>query len=148
MQPLGSTKIRCHVMVLAFITMGSFGSVMAQAASPGAVEDTGTVRFENFIRDYAEQRHFNGSIRVEEDGKALFQGSFGIADRAFDVPCIDSTKYKIASITKVFTAVLVLKTYRNVNRPGGIMGANGSFYHFNGVGFDKEINIVALAIRT
>jgi CubicO group peptidase (beta-lactamase class C family) len=37
------------------------------------------------------------------------------------------------------------KTYRNVNRPGGIMGANGSLYHFNGVGFDKEINIVILS---
>jgi len=72
------------------------------------VEDTTTVRFENFIRDYADERHFNGSIRVEEDGKSLFHGSFGIADRAFNVPCTDPTKYKIASITKVFTAVLVL----------------------------------------
>jgi D-alanyl-D-alanine carboxypeptidase len=31
------------------------------------------------------------------------------------------------------------KTYCNVNRPGGVMGANGSFYHFNAVGFTKEI---------
>jgi CubicO group peptidase (beta-lactamase class C family) len=37
------------------------------------------------------------------------------------------------------------KTYRNINRPGGVMGANGSFYHFNGVGFRKEINIVILS---
>ena len=37
------------------------------------------------------------------------------------------------------------KTYRNVNRPGGVMGVNGSFYHFNGVGFRREINIVILS---
>jgi CubicO group peptidase (beta-lactamase class C family) len=65
--------------------------------------------FAKFVQDYAEARHFNGSIRVEEDGKPLFNGSFGIADRAFKVACTDDTKYKIASITKAFTSVLVLQ---------------------------------------
>jgi CubicO group peptidase (beta-lactamase class C family) len=37
------------------------------------------------------------------------------------------------------------KPYRNVNRPGSIMGATGSFYHFNGVGFSRTINIVILS---
>jgi CubicO group peptidase (beta-lactamase class C family) len=66
-------------------------------------------KFAKFVRDYAEARHFNGSIRVEEDGKPLFTGSFGIADRSFNVPCTDGTKYKIASITKAFTSVLILQ---------------------------------------
>jgi CubicO group peptidase (beta-lactamase class C family) len=68
-----------------------------------------TAEFARFIRDYAKAHHFNGSIKVEEDGKPLFNGSFGIADRAFKVPCAENTRYKIASITKAFTAVLVLQ---------------------------------------
>jgi CubicO group peptidase (beta-lactamase class C family) len=39
----------------------------------------------------------------------LFSGSFGIADRTFNVLCAEDTRYKIASITKAFTAVLVLQ---------------------------------------
>jgi CubicO group peptidase (beta-lactamase class C family) len=72
-----------------------------------------TSKFAQFIRDYAEAHHFNGSIRVEIDGKLLFSGSFGIADRAFNVPCTEDTRYKIASITKAFTAVLVLQLLKN-----------------------------------
>ena len=37
------------------------------------------------------------------------------------------------------------KPYRNVNRPGGIMGANGSLYHLNGVGFSRTVDIVILS---
>lgn len=107
MQKLGRRKIRFKVAVLAFMIVGNLGSVMAQTVSPSAVADT--TRFETFIRDYAAASHFNGSTRVEEDGKSLFNGSFGTADRAFNVPCNDGTRYKIASITKVFTAVLVLQ---------------------------------------
>lgn len=39
----------------------------------------------------------------------MFNGSFGVADRAFNVPCTNDTKYKIASITKAFTSVLILQ---------------------------------------
>ncbi len=32
------------------------------------------------------------------------------------------------------------KHYRAVNRPGGVMGANSSFRHFSGVGFDESVD--------
>jgi CubicO group peptidase (beta-lactamase class C family) len=101
-------ELWCGVIVLAFMTLGNY-SALAQTASHAAAEPMTQTVFAKFIRDYAESHHFNGSIRVEEDGKALFNGSFGIADRAFNVPCSDDTKYKIASITKAFTAVLILQ---------------------------------------
>jgi CubicO group peptidase (beta-lactamase class C family) len=82
---------------------------LAETAPPAAWEETTPAAFAKFMRDYADAHHFNGSIKVEEDGKPLFNGSFGIADRAFNVPCADNTRYKIASITKAFTAVLVLQ---------------------------------------
>jgi len=37
------------------------------------------------------------------------------------------------------------KRYRNINRPGGIMGACGSFYHFNGLDTSKKVDIVILS---
>src|SRR5262249_40080850 len=53
--------------------------------------------FDTFVRDYAAERHFNGTILVEDDGRTLYRGSFGLADRAFHVPCTPDTKFKIAS---------------------------------------------------
>ena len=37
------------------------------------------------------------------------------------------------------------KQYRTVNRPGGIMGANASLRHFNGIEFVSSVNIVILS---
>jgi len=63
------------------------------------------------IRDYATAHDFNGTILVQHKAKTIYQQSFGTADRAFDIPVKNDTKFRIASITKAFTAVLVLQLY-------------------------------------
>lgn len=100
---------RSHVFVLALIGVTTASVSLAGAASHGSSDGTNSAAFATFIRDYAKTTHFNGSIRIEEDGRPLFTGSFGVCDRAFNIACADDVKYKIASITKAFTAVLVLQ---------------------------------------
>jgi CubicO group peptidase (beta-lactamase class C family) len=67
--------------------------------------------FETTIRNYARAHNFNGTILVQHNDKQIYQHSFGVADRAFNVPVNNDTKFKIASITKAFTAVLILQLY-------------------------------------
>jgi CubicO group peptidase (beta-lactamase class C family) len=62
-----------------------------------------------FIADYAAKHDFSGSILVEKKGHTVYTGSFGYADIAFKVPNTPETRYKIASITKLFTSVLVMQ---------------------------------------
>ncbi len=64
-----------------------------------------------FIRQYATEHNFDGAVLVQENRREIYRGSFGIANRAFDVPIKDDTLFRIASITKAFTAVLVLQLY-------------------------------------
>ena len=104
MQRAGSLKFCAIVPALISLTSGLAGAA-SQAGSEGAMP----AAFAAFIGDYATRHHFSGSIRVEADRTPLFSGSFGVCDRAFDVPCADDTRYRIASITKAFTAVLVLQ---------------------------------------
>jgi D-alanyl-D-alanine carboxypeptidase len=52
---------------------------------------------------------FNGTILVARSGRKIFRHSYGIADRAFAVPSAPEDAYRIASITKLFTSVLILK---------------------------------------
>lgn len=62
-----------------------------------------------FIDDYAKQHDFSGSILVVRHGDIVVERRFGDANRAFRVPNGEKTRYWIASITKAFTAVLVLQ---------------------------------------
>lgn len=64
---------------------------------------------EAFIADYAGKHQFNGTVLVKQRGEVVYSGSFGEANRAFAVPNTRQTKYRIASITKLFTATLVMQ---------------------------------------
>lgn len=62
-----------------------------------------------FIASYAKVHDFNGSILIQRRGHVIYEQSFGLASRKFKVPNANDTRYKIASITKAFTAVLILQ---------------------------------------
>lgn len=66
---------------------------------------------DRFIAAYAAEHGFNGTILIQEKGKVSFARSFGLANIPFKVPNSNQTKYKIASITKAFTAVLILQLH-------------------------------------
>ena len=52
---------------------------------------------------------FSGTILVARHGHVLYRKSHGLAERAFAVPATDDTRYRIASITKLFTSVIILQ---------------------------------------
>jgi len=58
------------------------------------------------LREYARTHAFSGTILVQRHGKTIYHESFGLA---FGVPVTNATRFKIASITKVFTSVLILQ---------------------------------------
>lgn len=72
-------------------------------ARPTAPSLASTIR--SFMRDH----QFSGTILVTIRGRPAYRGSFGLADRAFAIPAAAGTRYRIASITKLFTAVLILQ---------------------------------------
>lgn len=65
-------------------------------------------RAERLLQSYHDLRLFNGAALVVDDGEVLFRGAFGFAseDGAANEP---ETRFRIASITKQFTAALVMK---------------------------------------
>jgi len=61
------------------------------------------------VNGFAREHDFSGTILVRERGYTLYSRAFGLADRANAVPAAMNTRYRIASITKLFTAVLILQ---------------------------------------
>jgi D-alanyl-D-alanine carboxypeptidase len=67
----------------------------------------------NFIDSFAKKNNFNGTILIQKKSGISYQKSFGLANYQFKIPNKIETKYKIASITKLFTSVLIMQLYEN-----------------------------------
>jgi CubicO group peptidase (beta-lactamase class C family) len=63
-------------------------------------------RIANF---YHEQYQFNGTVLVSKSGEVVFRGAYGMANREWGVPHTVDTRFRLGSITKQFTAVLILQ---------------------------------------
>ena len=56
-----------------------------------------------------KERLFNGSVLVAKNGKIIYQKNFGFADIEHKVPIVTDTRFELASISKTFTAILILQ---------------------------------------
>ena len=64
-----------------------------------------------FIDSFARAAGFNGVVLIQENNRLNYQKSFGYANLSWKVAATTDTKYKIASITKLFTSVLIMQLY-------------------------------------
>src|SRR5215467_7090748 len=55
--------------------------------------------------------HFSGTILVSQGGEVVFEKAYGCASRQLNVPNVLGTKYHIASVTKMFIAMLALMLF-------------------------------------
>jgi CubicO group peptidase (beta-lactamase class C family) len=81
---------------------------VALAAAPAAAQSEAE-RIDALVSKYHEMRLFNGAVLVAEDGRAIYKRGYGDAVMEFDVPNTAATKFRIGSVTKQFTAAIVLQ---------------------------------------
>jgi CubicO group peptidase (beta-lactamase class C family) len=63
---------------------------------------------EQVIQTYVAKQAFMGSVLVARDNDVLFSKGYGSANLEWDIPDSPSTKYRLGSITKQFTAASIL----------------------------------------
>src|SRR5215471_14190565 len=66
-------------------------------------------RIDHLVSHYQRLGYFNGAILVADHGKVIYSKGVGNASFDYDIPNTPNTKFGIASITKQFTALLVLQ---------------------------------------
>ncbi len=57
----------------------------------------------------SKYRLFNGSVLVSENGKVIYKKGLGMANMEWNIPNAPDTRFRLGSITKQFTAALVLQ---------------------------------------
>src|SRR5215467_16100298 len=92
--------------VLPVLTIASFHAVYSDIQ----LIDTNQVfeREDAYVAQEALTDHFRGAVLVGKDGKVVFEKAYGPADEEWDVPNTPKTKFRIASLTKQFTATCIL----------------------------------------
>jgi D-alanyl-D-alanine carboxypeptidase len=81
----------------------------SMAYQPARSEQSYADQANSLVESYARWNLFSGSVLVAHDGHPVFRKAFGPANREWDIPNAPDTKFRIASVTKQFTAAAVLR---------------------------------------
>jgi CubicO group peptidase (beta-lactamase class C family) len=89
-----------RLTLLGIVMMLGAGSIAAQPH---------TEQIDLLIDNYREFGQFNGTALVAEDGEVILSKGYGLANMEWEIPNTPDTKFRIGSITKQFTAMLILQ---------------------------------------
>lgn len=65
-------------------------------------------RLLEIMKTYHNYNMFDGAVLVAENGKIVYKGAFGLANREWNIPNTTDTKFMIGSVSKSLTATLML----------------------------------------
>ncbi|ACU60272.1 serine hydrolase domain-containing protein [Chitinophaga pinensis] len=82
-------------------------------------------KLNQYFNHVAQQGYMNGNILLAQNGQTIYQRSFGMADIATGRPNNDSSRFNLASISKVFTSTAVLQL-----KEKGLLQLNDTFQHY------------------
>lgn len=74
-----------------------------------AFADSEAEQIDQVFSNAAADRKFSGNVLVVRNGLAIYEKSFGIADKGRQIPNTSGSRFSVASVSKPFTAVAVLK---------------------------------------
>jgi CubicO group peptidase (beta-lactamase class C family) len=66
-------------------------------------------KIDALIQQYVANKQFNGSVLVAEKGQVIFKKGYGMANMEWSIPNAPDTKFRLGSITKQFTAMLIMQ---------------------------------------
>jgi len=89
--------------------LSSFLTLFIIAFALPCAAQTKAESIDELLTQYKEYGKFNGSILVAEEGKIIFKKGYGFANLEWDIPNDVDTKFRIASISKQFTAMLIVQ---------------------------------------
>jgi CubicO group peptidase (beta-lactamase class C family) len=103
-------RIGSFVRALAVLAGSVFAVAPAVAAPPPAADAQAVAaKIDAYMDAAVRHDHFAGSILVARDGKPLLSKGYGMASYELQVPNQPDTVFRIASLTKQFTAMAVMQ---------------------------------------
>jgi CubicO group peptidase (beta-lactamase class C family) len=95
---MAAPSLRRFVLLLALVACLPPASALAQDVA----------RMDAIVHSYVDDKRFMGAVLVARDGDVLFSKGYGQANLEWQVPNTPTTKFRLGSLTKQFTAAAVL----------------------------------------
>lgn len=86
-----------------------FGILTVLISTTLCFGQTKTEQLDELLNQYLDYGKFNGSVLVADQGKVMYKKGFGMANMEWDIPNKPNTKHRLGSVTKQFTAMLILQ---------------------------------------
>jgi CubicO group peptidase (beta-lactamase class C family) len=102
-------RIVAALALLVFAACGAPGTTVPRPDTQAAADSAfvGTLRAR--LDAATASGEFSGAVLVARDGRTLFEGAYGLADRERGVPNTPLTQFRIGSMNKMLTAVAALQ---------------------------------------
>lgn len=65
-------------------------------------------KIDSIFEVYTQKNMFSGSVSISRKGTVLLSKGYGMANYSYDVPNTPQTKFKLASVSKQFTAMAIM----------------------------------------
>jgi len=91
-------RLSIKISLVFFLTVTSFASAQ-----------TPTQKIDKIVEHYGKEGLFNGSILVAQKGKVIYKKGVGYANMEWNIVNSTTTKFRIGSITKQFTSMLIMQ---------------------------------------
>jgi CubicO group peptidase (beta-lactamase class C family) len=92
----------------AILVAAGFLAALLVVSGPARAE-AGPAELKQLVDSYAANRDFNGVVLVAQHGRILYRGAHGLANREWQVPNVGEGVFRIGSLTKPITAILVMQ---------------------------------------
>ena len=66
-------------------------------------------KIDELMQTYYDNKQFNGTVLVAEKGSVIYKKGFGLANMEWNIPNEPDVKFRIGSITKQFTSMLIMQ---------------------------------------
>ena len=86
-----------------------FGALTVLISTTFCFGQSKTEKLDELLNQYVDYGKFNGSVLVADQGKVVYKKGFGMANMEWDIPNKPNTKHRLGSVSKQFTAMLILQ---------------------------------------
>jgi CubicO group peptidase (beta-lactamase class C family) len=100
---------RSALLRMAIRRAGLATALLALAATGPLSAQSLNRKIDDLVRTYHEQARFNGAVLVAHRGKVIYRKAYGWANAEWGKANTPTTRFRIGSITKQFTAMLILE---------------------------------------
>ena len=95
-------------MAIRRVALGAWLAAVWATLTIVCVAEDNTSRMEQVVRSYVSNKQFMGSVLITRNKTVLFNKGYGSANLEWDIPNSPTTKFRIGSLTKQFTAACIL----------------------------------------